>query len=483
MPSKPPTPYGATYDPDTDAIQIIDLRLNDEVIAAEARRWTTGARGPEVTDPMTLAGADLTEFVTQSMRLGAFAIAATGAEQDRFGVERLVKEVGERTSRSAADATALTKRAVEEAASAVTKAADEAKTSFAKADHEQRRHFATTVESARTAVTDEIKRVLGGDNPELVERLRPVIDKFAADLEMKAHKQTDELFRKAVKQLDPSDPTSPMAKHTTKLAEEQRQLSESFTKSHAEVAAKLETLAKDVAAQNAAKEAHAKLASVSPIKGGDYESDMNQIMGSIAADLGDEYASTGKVAGIFASRCYKGDGVLTVAGGTARVVLEMTDSPDREKKGTWNEYLDIAERNREAAASLGLVKSSEQNAGRTVRSLGPRRIVLAFDPAHDDPELLRTVVILLRFASIAASGRHGDSEIKTAQENLDMAIEELQRLDGVKKVAGSIKKGAERIDEQCSGISTSIQRLLTEAMTALDGVPSVDEPAATNGAA
>lgn len=478
MPTNPKTPYGATYDPKTNAVQITGLRLSDDAIAAEARRWTTGTRGPEITDPVTLAGADLTEFVTQSMRLGAFAIAATGAEQDRFGVERLVKEVGERTSRSAADATALTKRAVEEAASAVTKAADEAKTSFAKADHEQRRHFATTVEFARTAVTDEIKRMLGGNNPELVERLRPVIDKFAADLEMTAHKQTDELFRRAVKQFDPSDPTSPMAKHTAKLAEEQKQLSESFAKSHAAVTERLETLAKEVAAQNAAKEAHAKLASVSPIKGGTYESDLNRILDSIATDLGDEYADTGREVGAI-SRCFKGDGVLTVNGGTARVVLEMTDSP---RKG-WNDYLEISERNREATASLGLVKTPAQNAGRTVRSLGPRRIVMAFDPATDDVELLRTVVILLRTAALAVSGRHGDAEVKTAQEKVTMAIEELRKVDDVKKVAGSIKKYADKIDQQCSGISTSIQRLLAEAMTALDGLPSVDEPAATNGAA
>lgn len=482
MPTNAKTPYGATYDPKTNAVQITGLLLNDDAIAAEARRWTTGARGPEVTDAVTLAEADLTEFVTRSMKLGAFAIAATGAAQDRFGVHRLLKEVGEKTVRSTAEATALTKKAVEDATGVLTKAAEETRASFAKAEVEQRKHFATTVESARTAVTGEIKRVLGGDNPELVERLRPVIDKFAADLEMKAHKQTDELFRKAVKQLDPSDPTSPMAKHTAKLAEEQRQLSESFAKSHAEVSAKLEALAKDVAAQNAAKDAHAKLASVSPIKGGTYESGIGQVMESIAADLGDEYTRPANTVGKVSS-CRKGDGLLTIAGGAARVVLEMTTSRDRQQKGAWNDYLDIAERNRDAAASLGLVETPKQNGGRSIRTFGPRRIVIAFDPTTDDPELLRTVVILLRTAALAASGRHGDAEVRTAQEKVTKAIEELRKIDNVKKVAGAIKKNADTIDQQCSGISTSIQRLLTEAMAALDGVPSVDEPAATNGAA
>jgi len=95
------------------------------------------------------------------------------------------------------------------------------------------------------------------------------------------------------------------------------------------------------------------------------------------------------------ARSKKGDGVLSIDGGSARVVLEMTDS----KRTQWNDYLDEAERNRGATASLGLVRDSAQNNGNTLRSVGARRIILAFDPGIDDPDLLRTVVQLAQDGS------------------------------------------------------------------------------------
>jgi hypothetical protein len=85
----------------------------------------------------------------------------------------------------------------------------------------------------------------------------------------------------------------------------------------------------------------------------------------------------------------KGDGVLTIGGGAARVAVEMTDST----RAGWAEYLDEAERNRQAGSALGLVRTSDQNGGQTIRVLGTRRIVLAFDPTSDEPDLVRTIVM------------------------------------------------------------------------------------------
>ena len=60
----------------------------------------------------------------------------------------------------------------------------------------------------------------------------------------------------------------------------------------------------------------------------------------------------------------------------------MTDSA----RTGWTDYLDEAERNRDAVARLGLVRTAEQNGGPPIRASGPRRIVMAFDPGTDDPE-------------------------------------------------------------------------------------------------
>ncbi|WP_175582732.1 hypothetical protein [Nocardioides guangzhouensis] len=104
-------------------------------------------------------------------------------------------------------------------------------------------------------------------------------------------------------------------------------------------------------------------------------------MQDVAAGLGDAYDDTGAVVGIL-RRNKKGDGVLAVGGGDVRVVLEMTDSA----RTGWNDYLDEAERNRDAVAvALGLVRTAEQNGGQTIRMMAARRIVMAFDSETDAP--------------------------------------------------------------------------------------------------
>ena len=48
----------------------------------------------------------------------------------------------------------------------------------------------------------------------------------------------------------------------------------------------------------------------------------------------------------------------------------------------WNGYLDEAERNRDAVASLGIVPDLAANVGQSLRVLGPRRLVLAYTPGE-----------------------------------------------------------------------------------------------------
>ena len=135
----------------------------------------------------------------------------------------------------------------------------------------------------------------------------------------------------------------------------------------------------------------------------------------------------------------------------------------------WANYFDEAERNRDAAASIGIVRTVDQNAGQSIRVLGTRRVVIAFNPDEDDPELLRTVVMLLRTAAIAASIRTGSAEVETAEERITEALAQLEKIDAVKKIAGTIQKGAAKIETQCTSITTSIHRLLDQALVALAG--------------
>jgi hypothetical protein len=157
--------------------------------------------------------------------------------------------------------------------------------------------------------------------------------------------------------------------------------------------------------------------------------------------------------------------VLTMIGGV-RLVVEITDSP----RTSWNDYLDEAERNRDAVASLGLVRTPDQNGGQSVRVIVARRVVIAYDPDQDDPDLLRTVIMLLRTAALTTSSRRGAEQIATAEEKITEAVAQVSKIDAIKKLAGSVQQNAAKIDGECAKLSADVRRLLDEALTALAGV-------------
>lgn len=145
------------------------------------------------------------------------------------------------------------------------------------------------------------------------------------------------------------------------------------------------------------------------------------------------------------------------------MVLEMTDC----QRSGWSDYLVEAERNRQAAASLGIVRSAEQNGGETLRVLGPRRVVLAFDPETDEPDLLRACVLLMRAASATVIARGGGEQLATAAEKVQTALTKLEKLATAKKSADVIRREATKIDKAVTDFATEVELVLAEAVTAL----------------
>ncbi|TYQ11031.1 UNVERIFIED_ORG: hypothetical protein L601_000200001550 [Gordonia westfalica J30] len=345
----------------------------------------------------------------------------------------------------------------------MSKAAADAQKAFREADEATRKALTEAIAGMKRETEAELKRLFGGTDPEVIDRFAPLLEQFAANLDKRASANTSELLTKAAKQFDPTDPSSPVAKHTADLTKRQEALTEQMGKQHAELTERLDVV---VTALKIA-EAKASVTKVSPIKGGAYESEIHEVLQTIASGLGDEYAETGTTVGAVA-RSKKGDGVLIAEGGAARVVVEVTDS----KRDGWGAYFDEAERNRKAEAAIGLVRTVEQNCGETIRVLGKRRIVLAFDPGADDPDLVRAALMLLRTSALAAAGRSGAHEIATAEEKITAAVEELGKIEEIKKAAGSIQNNVRKIENSCGAIYTSINRLLADALNALAGVDS-----------
>lgn len=455
--------HTAHFDETAEAVVIEQVTIDDREVVREARRWTSGRRGPLVEDHDALTGADLTSYVTEVMRIGAHALSVTGQAQETQALGRLLKEAEDKATASSAHAAELTARAAREASETVRKAAHDAKTAIADADTRNRKELTAAVTAAKEELNAELRRIFAGESPELVERLRPVLDKFGAELDSKASAGTAELLARATRQFDPSDPTSPIAKHTAELSAQQARLTQQLAAQHAELTGKLE----EVSTVLRVHEATTALARVTPLKGGSYEGSVRAVLAGIAAGLGDDYTDTSTRTGQL-PRCKKGDGVLSLNDGATRVVVEMTDST----RTGWSDYLADAERNRDAVASLGLVRTSEQNNGQTIRMIGAQRLVLAFDPDNDNPDLLRTVVMLLRTTALATTSRKGVHEVATAEEKIAEAVVQLEKIDAIKKESATIQRSATRIDNGCTALNSAVRRLLGEAIDALAGAHS-----------
>ncbi len=455
------TTQGAIYEASTPAVHVTDLQVTHPAVTSEALRWSSGCRGTAIS-ASALDGADLTAYIEQALAVGAQAISVAGGTQDTYHLEQLVQDVGTRTTESTRAATERTGEVVTQATKAMQQASAEAKKVLSEAGEQARTAFGTSVSTAQTELRDQLTHLLGGQDPELVARLRPLLQDFAGRLTKQADEHTTALFDKATRALNPDDPTSPMAKHLVVLDRQHKALTSTVQEQHSALADKIGELTRAVQVQKAAGDATKRTASVTTLKGFTYEDSVGRVLRDIAIGLGDEYADTGAFAGLL-SRCKKGDGVLTVGGGSTKVVMEMSDSP----RSTWSDYLDEAERNRGACAALGIVPTTERNDGQLVRVIGPRRIVLAFDPDQDDASLLRTVVILLRTAALAATLRINDSGVHTATERIAEALAALPRVETIRKTADSIRKGAQKVDTEAEKLHASLDRLLRQAQTSL----------------
>ena len=136
---------------------------------------------------------------------------------------------------------------------------------------------------------------------------------------------------------------------------------------------------------------------------------------------------------------------------------------------------------------MGLVRTIDQNGGQTLRVIGAQRLVLTFDPDTDSPDLLRTVIMLLRRTAIATASRKGVHQVATAEEKIAEALTQLVKIDAVKKLSATIHNSATKIDSDCTALHSTVQRLLDEALVALAGAhataPELVSTASTHGAA
>lgn len=461
----------AHCDPQQPALIIEQLAVTDVEVLSEARRWSTGRRGQAV-ELDELANADLSGFVRQALSVGSRAIAGAGDAQDTYQLEALVQEVGARTVESTTQASQATAKAVDSAVELLSQTSEAVRKALVEGEDASRKEFVATVEQSNATLRAEVERIFGGSNPELLARLAPVLDGAGQRIQEQALAQTENLLAKVGRQFDPADPTSPFAKQAAVLANQQQALADELRQHHSSLAGKVEELTRAVELQKAASTARTQAERATTLKGSGFEAEVDAVLEALAVGLGDDYRPTGNFPGALGTS-KKGDGVLIVNGDQARVVVEMHDSAGVARD--WNAYLDEAERNRRSAASIGIVRDVSQNAGQLIRVLSSRRLIVAFDPSVDSEDLLRTVVLLMRTAAVAASARRDTEGLDTAEENITAALGLLGGLADVKKSVEAIRRNATTIDSQSESIRTGITRHLGVALDALHGAGTGSE--------
>ena len=218
---------------------------------------------------------------------------------------------------------------------------------------------------------------------------------------------------------------------------------------------------------------HQAVMAKTAIKGLGYEAAVVQALTEVAHGLEDTVEPTGGVPGAI-PRCKVGDAVITVNGIASRgknikIVMEAKDSkltPDK-----WRTELDQARKNRLASAALGVAKVPDHiPGGERIFILDPTHIVLAFDPAEDDPALLYTVYHLLRAhaAAMVLSGTDTALDVNALHATLTGALETLAEFSKIDKAVNSARTQLGTIETTAHRMSDSLHSTLRQANEMLE---------------
>jgi len=90
-----------------------------------------------------------------------------------------------------------------------------------------------------------MRNTFGREHSEILDRLQPVLDTFAANVDKKASAGTSELLAKAASQCDPTDPTLPMARHAAELSVSREPLTAQPDKNRTDLTSKVRELGRN----------------------------------------------------------------------------------------------------------------------------------------------------------------------------------------------------------------------------------------------
>jgi hypothetical protein len=461
--SEPPVTYRSGL-----GLTVRSAVIDDVEVTAEALRWTKGTRGEEV-DAVDAEGSDLSEFHRAAVSLGARVLHATADSATAVTLAGTVTQLAEKAEAAGTNLVDGAMRATTRVVEVTTKATKEATEATAQIIESARERFhqdlTTGLSETMDSVQRDLDRLLAGSDGAVVGAIKEVIGRAMGDAQVGWHRSLTATLSEVGKTLDVNNPASPLGALERRMVEQQQ-------RQHTELTSKLDhvqELVGGAAAAAATAAAVAAVRSTSPAKGRPYQESVGAFLEAIATGMACSYADTSDTVG-HVKACKKGDGILeglgVDPGGQApRVVVELTTQGHPRN---WPQYLEIAERNRGAQASLGLVPARDLvPGGELVAVIGPNRMVLTFNPDEDDTGLLRATLqlLLVQAQRRLAEDRAGD--LGLVDTKLEEARRRLVEMGEIIKTAVAVRNGAGKVVTGLESLQGPLVLTIDQARAAL----------------
>lgn len=205
----------------------------------------------------------------------------------------------------------------------------------------------------------------------------------------------------------------------------------------------------------------------SSLKGSDFETVLEELIGDYAAGAGlravSTGTSTGKLRGV-----KKGDFVVSEDDGTPLVVVEAKNNDGGNTIPAIHAYLDIAEPNRGVGTSVWVVKGRAQHKGVPLSMLTPSRWVVALE--DETPGLLNAVLAVAVATARRArvSSDEGSQDVPAAQAYLTEALDAVEDIADIEKSVASVVSATTAITKKSTLLRAKLTKSLNAAAEALD---------------
>lgn len=408
----------------------------------------------EVTSPEAVAGArryrestgqpDVAEYISLAIGLGAKAMALGGTTVDVEALNSAVAGLSGDVSRVAGEAAEQIRSAVESATDAESGT------------------VAVAVQRIMDRLAAEVTGLVVGEDAPVragVERaVKSVVDKALEEVQRSLAAQTTAV-RSALASDDPSSPLGAMRHDVLRTVRD----------SSRELADQIGELRTVIEVQRATAATMERTA----VKGNTYQADVIETLEAISLAAGDQLEVTHDSVGAIA-KCKTGDAVISLGEAISRErsirlaveVKDMTKSP-----AAWEEELARARANRSAQGAIGIVKGTEHMPGRCrVRVLDRLNILVAYDPATDDEDMLLAALHLLRVqaACAAVEGSGDDLDVAAVRECVDASLGLLDDFDKVERAGNAAQRGLDDVRKHALKLRQDLLERLARALRLID---------------